>query len=177
MLLLLGSYLWFLFRVAGSNEIPIVEGKPERPLWSGFRVALGIILLAGGARVLILGAISAAEDFGISPRVIGLTMVALGTSLPELATVVVAAMKRESDLILGNLIGSNIFNILCILGLTLLVRPLEVEFSAVRTDLVVMTTFAISIVPMLYFYGRIGRKRGALLLASYLIYILALFVL
>jgi cation:H+ antiporter len=180
MLVLLALYLWFLLRVSDSPEDAADEEDDDqettRPLWSALRVALGVLLLAVGARVLVEGALGAAESLGISKRVIGLTLVALGTSLPELATVIVAAMKRQTDLILGNLIGSNIFNILCILGATLLVRPLSVDFQEVRLDLAVMTAIAIALLPMLYFYGRIGRKRGALLLTSYVIYIVALFV-
>jgi len=177
MLLLLGFYLWFLLRQGRrTDDTPIAEEGSPRPLGSLLRVTLGIVLLAAGARVLVEGALGAANSLGISQRVVGLTLVALGTSLPELATVIVAAMKRQTDLILGNLIGSNIFNVLCILGVTLLVRPLSIDFQDVRLDLAVMIALAASLLPMLYFYGRIGRKRGALLLVTYVIYIVALFV-
>ena len=177
MLGVLVFFLWFLLRSdAGSTVIPIEEGKPPPPVWSALRAALGVMMLALGARVLIEGAIGAAETLGISQRVIGLTMVALGTSLPELATVIVAARKRQSDLILGNLVGSNIFNILCILGTTLLVHPLEISFATVRLDLAVMVLVAVAILPMLYFRGRIGRKRGGFLLTAYLAYMAVLFL-
>jgi cation:H+ antiporter len=126
--------------------------------------------------VLVDGAIGMARDLGVSQRVIGLTMVAVGTSLPELATVIVAAMRREADLILGNLIGSNIFNILCILGVTLIVHPFSIPWAEVRVDLLVMLAFALFIGPMLSVRRRIGRKRGAVLLAAYALYIVSLFV-
>lgn len=177
MLVVLAFFLWVLFKVdAGSKVIPIEEGKARRSAWSALRVALGIVMLALGAQVLVGGAIGAAETLGISQRVIGLTMVALGTSLPELATVIAAARKGESDLILGNLVGSNIFNILCILGTTLLVHPLEISFATVRLDLGVMVLVALAIVPMLYFRGRIGRRRGGFLLTAYLVYMAVLFL-
>ena len=86
-----------------------------------------------------------------------------------------SAVKRETDLILGNLIGSNIFNVLCIMGFTLLVRPLPIEFAEVRLDLAMMLVLAIGILPMLIVKGRIGRKRGSVLLAAYLVYITLLF--
>jgi cation:H+ antiporter len=144
MLLLLALYLWFLLRAGDQDvDIPELAEEPPKPAWSALRVALGVALLALGARVLVEGALGAAHSLGISERVIGLTLVALGTSLPELATVV---------------------------------RPMNIPFQEVRLDLAVMTAISISILPMLYFYGRIGRKRGALLLTSYVVYIVALFV-
>ncbi len=176
LLLILGLFLWFLFKHDTAPPVDVEErDNLPGPIWSGLQIALGVLLLAAGARVLVLGAVNLAEAFGISNRVIGLTLVALGTSLPELATVVVAAMKRQTDLILGNLIGSNIFNTLCIVGATLLVRPLEIEYATVRLDLWVMLALTIAILPMLYFKGQIGRKRGSVMLTAYLVYIVVLF--
>lgn len=177
MLALLALFLWILFRTDTAPEIPIGSSEPPpKPLWSALQTALGILMLAAGARVLVDGAISLAEAVGVSKRIIGLTLVALGTSLPELATVLVAAIKRETDLILGNLIGSNIFNTLCIMGVTLAVYPLEIDFVEVRLDLAMMMFLSIAILPMLHFRGQVGRKRGLALLAVYLIYITALFL-
>ncbi len=177
-LALLAGYLWLLLKVGG--DIPLEEidqtVPPPPVLRSAVRVAIGIALLAFGARVLIDGAIGAAQDFGVSKRIIGLTLVAIGTSLPELATVIVAASKRDSDLVLGNLIGSNIFNVLCILGVTLLIHPLEISFAETRVDLLVMMALAVSIWPLLVFRMRIGPKRGLTLLIAYAAYIVWLFV-
>lgn len=174
---LLVAYLWFLFRYGGEVDLEVVDASapPPTTLRSAGRAVLGIALLVLGARVLIDGAISAAADLGVSQRVIGLTMVAIGTSLPELATVVVAARRRETDLILGNLIGSNIFNVLCILGITLMIHPLDIVYADSALDLWVMLVFALAIWPLLYFRAQIGRKRGATLLVAYLAYILILF--
>jgi cation:H+ antiporter len=175
---LLAAYLWLLFRIGA--EVPLerneADGPRPAPLSGSLRALLGIALLALGARILVDGAISAATDFGVSQRIIGLTLVAIGTSLPELATVIVAAMKREGDLVLGNLVGSNIFNILGILGITLLIRPFDIVFAEVWVDLVVMTAFAVAIWPLLLFRMRIGTKRGVTLLLAYLAYLLWLFV-
>jgi cation:H+ antiporter len=176
MMLLLVLYIWFLLRIdSQTTVIPIEEGHSERPLWSALRVAFGVLMLALGARILVEGAIGASEALGLSHRVVGLTLVALGTSLPELATVIAAAKRHESDLILGNLVGSNIFNILCILGTTLMVHPLGISFHEVQFDLAVMLGVAVAILPMLYYRGRVGRKRGAVLLACYLVYVALLF--
>lgn len=175
---LLVGYLWLLLKMGA--EVPLEEIDDESPLppaiRSALRAVLGIALLAIGARILVDGAIGVAEDFGISRRIIGLTLVAIGTSLPELATVIVAATKRKGDLVLGNLIGSNIFNILCILGLTLLVHPFQVSFAENRIDLLVMLAFALAIWPLLLFRMKIGRKRGLTLFLAYAVYIVWLFV-
>ena len=180
---LLGTYLWYLLKV--GNEEPVPEEpapESEAPVpaptigYSALRIVVGIALLTIGARILVDGAIGAAEMLGISQRIIGLTLVAIGTSLPELATVIVAAIRRESDLILGNLIGSNIFNILCILGITLIIRPLEISFAEIGLDMLVMLGFAVSLWPLLQFRMRIGPKRGATLLLTYGFYISLLFL-
>jgi cation:H+ antiporter len=174
LLALLGSFLWLLFKNSPSPE-PEEGDELPHTAWSALRTLLGILMLAAGARILVDGAIGIAEAVGISKRVVGLTLVALGTSLPELATALVAARKHETDLLLGNLIGSNIFNTLCILGVTLVVHPLQIEFTDVRLDLLMMIALAVAILPMLHYRGQIGRKRGATLLLAYLVYIGALF--
>jgi len=173
---ILAGFLWFLFKNDVAPEVPLdPDQAPPKTIWSSLQTLLGVLMLAAGARVLVDGAINLAEALGISNRIIGLTLVALGTSLPELATVTVAAMRRETDLILGNLIGSNVFNVLGIMGTTLVVHPLRIHFADVRLDLAVMLLLAVAILPMLHFRGQIGRRRGMSLLAAYLIYVTALF--
>ena len=175
---LLAAYVWLLFRVGA--DLPLEQTETDEPspapLYGSLRALLGIALLTIGARILVDGAIAVATDLGVSRRIIGLTFVAVGTSLPELATVIVAAVKRQGDLVLGNLVGSNIFNILGILGITLLIRPLDIVFAEVRVDILVMTAFAVAIWPLLLFRMRIGMKRGVTLLVAYLAYVLWLFV-
>jgi cation:H+ antiporter len=132
-------------------------------------VAIGLGLLAGGSELLVGGAVHIAEVFGMSQTLIGLTIVAIGTSLPELATSITAAMKGESDIAVGNVVGSNIFNALGILGIAAVMSPLPTStFSLV--DLGVMLGFTILILPMARNDMRILRWEAALLLSAYVGY-------
>ena len=131
---------------------------------------LGLAMTIGGARLLVVGAIDIAEAFGISETVIGLTIVAVGTSLPELVTSVAAAIRKQSDLAFGNVIGSNIYNVLFILGATAMVKPLPVPEQIVRLDIWVMLFASALLVVMAMTAWRISRLEGALLLASYIAY-------
>jgi len=133
-------------------------------------VAGGIALLLTGSHLLVQGAVRIAIDAGVSQAIIGLTLVAAGTGLPELATSVVAAMKKESDLAVGNVIGSNIFNLLCIGGLSPLIKPLsfpEIEWM----DFTVMMVLSVVLLPLCWTRMRLGRREGLLLLAAYAAYL------
>jgi cation:H+ antiporter len=172
---------WLLRR---KEELPEVEAefaaavreKPV-PLWLALAGALaGLALLVLGAQALVEGAVTLARTFGVSERVIGLTMVAIGTSLPELASSIVAAMRREGSIILGNIVGSNIFNVLCILGIAAMVRPLEVPLASVSLDLWVMLGFSLLVLPFLATGLRLARWEGAALLGLYLGYVTYLFL-
>jgi cation:H+ antiporter len=135
-----------------------------------FLVVAGGVLLVLGARFFVDGAVTVARAFGWSEAVIGLTIVAIGTSLPELATSVVAALKKESDIAVGNIVGSNVFNLLGILGLTALVTPLSAAgLSAV--DLAVMAAFSLVLWVFAFFGRRISRLQGAFLLGGYVAYL------
>ena len=181
LLAILVVYLWRLLR--SRPETPQVKAEFEEisdrsmlsPWVSVLAIAAGIGLLVVGAQVLIKGAVALAQSIGISERVIGLTVVALGTSLPELASSIVAAAHREGDVVLGNLIGSNLFNILFILGTTSLVQPILVESAAVWTDIHVMV--GISVLAWIFLRTRsyIGRAEGLALLLLYLGYVYYLF--
>ncbi len=138
-------------------------------------VAGGIAVLVLGADLLVRGAVAVARDFGVTDAVIGLTLVAVGTSLPELATAIVAAYRRHSDVVIGNVIGSNIFNILAILGITALVQPIAVGDQFRTVDgLMVVATSAFLLV-LLFATRRIGRGWGAAMLATYAAYTIYLF--
>jgi cation:H+ antiporter len=139
-------------------------------------VAVGIGLLVFGARWLVDGATFIARSLGLSDLVIGLTIVAAGTSLPELATSVVAAIKGERDIAVGNVVGSNLFNIMAILGLTALLAPdpLAVSQQTLALDLPVMLGAAVACLPIFLTSHRITRAEGALLLAGYGGYVIAL---
>jgi cation:H+ antiporter len=136
-------------------------------------VVAGLGLLVWGAHLLVDGATALARTLGISERVIGLTMVAFGTSLPELASSLAAARRREGDIVLGNVVGSNIFNVLCVLGVTSLAQPIAGNPQAVRIDLLVGLAFSVALVPMLLLGRRyyLGRWEGALLVLAYCAYV------
>ena len=130
----------------------------------------GLALLAFGARFLVDGAVIIARTYGWSEALIGLTIVAIGTSLPELATSLLAAVKKESDIAVGNLVGSNIFNLVGILGITAIVHPLRTAGIG-AVDLAVMAAFSLVLWPMAYHQQRITRPEGAMLLLGYVAYV------
>lgn len=172
-------FLVVMFRQGGVQGAGVVEAdRVATPVWrSALWAAVGIAVLALGAQALVAGATTLALEWGVPERVIGLTLVAVGTSLPELASSLVAALKHETDIILGNVVGSNLFNLLAVLGTAALVQPLAVPTAGLRVDLWVMLVFALAVVPLLPWRGpRLGRKRGALLLVAYVAYVVVLFV-
>ena len=116
-----------------------------------------------------------ARVFGVPDAVIGLSLVAVGTSLPELATSIVAAIRRQSDVVLGNVIGSNIFNILAILGVTVVIQPIEVSARFREIDTPVMLAAALLLLALLFATRGIGRVWGAAMLAIYAAYMVVLF--
>lgn len=133
-------------------------------------VGAGVIGLPLGAHLLIDGARSLALDWGVSEAAIGLTLVAVGTSLPELATTVVAAMRRQADVAMGNVIGSNIFNLVGIMGVAVLIAPIQVEDRFLQVDLWVMLGSALLLAPFVLRRARMGRTVGAGLLVLYVLY-------
>lgn len=133
----------------------------------------GMGLLVMGANLLVGGATTLAHTLGVSDAVIGLTVVAVGTSLPELATSIMAAIKKQSDVALGNVIGSNIFNILAILGITSLVKPVPVPAEIMSFDLWVLGAATIALLVLAYIGRNITRPEGAALLCGYIAYISA----
>nr|WP_290665701.1 calcium/sodium antiporter [Ardenticatena sp.] len=139
------------------------------------RLGAGLVVLMVGAQLTVDNAVAIARAIGVSELVIGVTLVAFGTSLPELATSLVAAFRRESDISVGNIIGSNIYNILAILGITALVRPISISQNVLTIQIPVMLAFAIGLWPLVY-HEHIDRKRAALMFISYALYIVALFV-
>jgi cation:H+ antiporter len=134
-----------------------------------------MVALIVGASLLVNGAIAIARTVGISETVIGLTIVAIGTSLPELATSVVAGLRGQSDVAFGNVIGSNIFNILGILGVTSLVRPLAVPAQIIQFDIWVMLAATVAAVLFSVSGWRVSRWEGLVLLCGYAAYLGILF--
>lgn len=135
-------------------------------------ITVGLVLLVLGSNWLVEGATTLARALGISELVIGLTVVAIGTSLPELATSVIAAVKGQRDIAVGNIVGSNIFNLLCVLGLSSLVSPLPINVSpnALAFDFPVMIAVAIACLPIFFAGYCINRWEGLLFLAYYVAY-------
>lgn len=148
------------------------------PQMRGWKIALfmvlGLIGLPLGADLLVEGSISIARHFGLSEAVIGLTLIAVGTSLPELATTLVAALRRHADVALGNAIGSNMFNILGIMGVASLFGPLHIPTEILRFDLWVMLGSSLILVPFVFWRINISRVWGAVLTVFYALYIVLL---
>lgn len=142
--------------------------------YSLFRIILfvivGIVGLVFGARLLLDGAETIARHFGVSDRVIAISLVAFGTSLPELAASVIAAFKKQEDISLGNIIGSNLFNILAILGVTSLIQPIHVSSEIMQSDIYWMLGTSAAILPLSIRRLRLGRVDGIILMSSYIVF-------
>ncbi len=134
-------------------------------------VAAGVGALVAGSQLLIDGAVDIARAIGVSEAVIGLTMIAIGTSLPELTTAVIAGLRHNSEIALGNVLGSNMFNILAILAALALVTPFRVAPEILRFDIWVMAAAALILLPVMFTGWRIGRREGAFFLLIYGLYI------
>jgi cation:H+ antiporter len=147
----------------------IVPKSPYKIWQSLIFVLAGLGLLVLGSSLFVDGAVAIAEKFGVSQAVIGLTIVALGTSLPELTTSIVASFKNENDIAIGNAVGSNVFNILSILGISSLVRPIA-DTGITIVDLSIMMFFTILILPLSRSQFTLRRWEGALLFCGYIAY-------
>jgi len=150
--------------------------KPHAGLINAGLVIAGLALLVLGSNFLVEGAVALARALGLSELVIGLTVIAIGTSLPELATSMLAAFRGERDIAVGNIVGSNIFNLLCVLGLASLVSPLAIAVSpnALAFDFPVMIAVALACLPIFFSGYSINRWEGLLFLAYYVAYTLYL---
>lgn len=146
------------------------EEKPLNPMLAAAGCIVGLAGLMGGAHLLVTGAVSLARGFGISEAVIGLTIVAVGTSLPELATAVVSSLRKQNELVIGNILGSNVFNILCILGVTMMVKPIAAEGRIIHTDIWIMLAVAAFLSVFLWRGIRMGKAVGFAMLAAYAAY-------
>lgn len=136
----------------------------------------GVVILVLGAQSLIRGGVAIATAWGVSEKVIGLTLVAVGTSLPELASSTIAAIRKETDLILGGVVGSNIFNVLAILGVTALVKPINTTFATVQYDLVIMLFFSFVLLVFMMQRRSLNRIEAFILLCMYVAYSIYLFL-
>ncbi len=182
MIALLGFYLWFSYRnevaAVSRDETPGAEADLADLGWTpaGTGLALGTVAAGAGGLVLgsdllVEGAVTIARAAGISESVIGLTLIAFGTSLPELATAVIAARHGHTALALGNALGSNIFNILLVLGVLVLIAPVQLAAEVLRFDIWVMAGVTVALILVMLSGWRISRLEGGLFLALYAAYI------
>lgn len=179
----LGAMLMHAFLAArahrrgAAKEVDLDEADPELPLWRSLvYLALGLVGLPLGAGILVENAEVIARAYGVPDTVIGLTLVAIGTSLPELATTIMAALRRQADVALGNVIGSNMFNLLAIVGIATFFGPMPVDPPFLRFDLWVMFGASLLLVPFVFFRFDITRMWGVVLTALYVAYLLALLI-
>ena len=168
------GYLVWAYRTPGEaaaedDTLPAPSSTLNSVLW----VIGGLVVLMVGARFLVDGSVNIARGFGVSEAFIGLTIVAVGTSLPELATSLIAAFRRQSEIAIGNIVGSNIFNVLGILGITAVITPIPVADRFLSFDLPVMIAVSLVLMALLLTRPQIGRWMGVALLAGYLAYVLA----
>jgi len=172
LLLAMAAVVWRQLST-GQAEGDEIGGRTAGAGWARILIwlGLGLVLLPVGANLLVGGATEIARAFGISETVIGLTLVAVGTSLPEMAASVASALKGRSDMALGNVVGSNIFNILGILGITTLIAPLPVPPEMLRLDLWVMLAAALLLWPFLFRAVNVTRAAGAAFIAAYGVYV------
>ncbi len=177
------AYMYFCVKIAKREEKLTAESggtcpeqaektddEPPCPVWKALILTVaGLALLVGGAKVFVLSALFFAKQMAISEAVVGLTIVAVGTSLPELATSVVAAVKNEQDIAIGNVLGSNIFNILCVLGLSTAISPMGITKISM-VDMGVVLGVSILLIIMMWTGRRLSRWEGGILLLGYIGY-------
>lgn len=172
---LTGIIIYTLFSLLYSRkqeEEPNLELEEQPKHWAVDTLTIidGLVVLVFASRLLVDNAVSIAKELGVSEAVIGLTIVAAGTSMPELATSVVAAYKHKTDIAIGNIVGSNLFNILAIAGSCSLMHPIEAK-NVNYIDLLVMLAISILLLPLMKSGQKISRTEGAALILIYVIYL------
>jgi cation:H+ antiporter len=177
--LLLIFFIWFTLRIssrrAAKNNENDLNGFYRLPI-AVFMVVVSSAGLAFGARLLVSSASEIAQNLGVSERAIAISMLAIGTSLPELVTSVIAALQKETDISVGNIIGSNIFNIFSVLGITAIVKPIQVEeliLYDIGAMLLISLILLFMIIPVKK--GRITRTEGIILFILYILYMIYVF--
>ena len=170
LLFMIGIVVYTIIGIRSASEKCETHPSEMSRATAYLAVIGGLLALVGGAKLILLGAVAIEKHFGVADEFVALTVVAVGTSLPELATSVVAARKGEADIAIGNVVGSNIFNILGILGVSALLKPVAIE-GMDGVDFVMMLATAVGLWPLMGARGRLGRFEGILLLAVYGIYL------
>ncbi len=174
-LFLLASYLFYSAKTSGVEEPEINESNRPVAMTAAWTVG-SIVILMAASRILVLGAVTIAEYFHVSELVIGLTIIAIGTSLPELAAAIAAARKGVHQMIIGNIVGSNVFNTLGVLGLTGALRETEINTDVLARDFPIMFAFTLFILMLGIMKGQLGRIAGITLVLGYAAYVLYLVI-
>jgi len=175
------GFIFYLIKSQKNSEeeieIPLDDTmKMYQIIWF---LVIGVIALYGGSELLIKGAVNVAQTFGVSDRIIAVTVVAVGTSIPEFSASLIAAIKKESSISIGNILGSNIFNILSVLGLTAIIHPIKLVDNKLLTfDILWMIGFALVLLPLVLMpkRGFLDRRAGIILLAGYILFVYLTFV-
>ena len=161
------------FKAEVTDEVQREAGAGSKPKLTLIAVA-GLAVLVVGGKVFVDGAVGIAYAVGLSERIVGLTIVAVGTSLPELAASLVAALRGHSALAIGNVVGSNIFNVLLILGGAALLEPIRADFNPMRTELAVLVVFTVAAAIMMRGKRTLSRLEGGVLVAGYVAFLVQL---
>lgn len=174
------AYTYISYRVAVREQFRTTSmpgwKQPQLKAWHVICLIGGILVLAAGAESMVRGAVGLARSVGVSDRLIGTTIVAFGTSVPELAATLVAAKHQEGGLALGNVVGSNIYNVLLILGITATIHPIESRLTLASFDFISFVLLALILVPMIRVGGKLGRIDGSLLVLFYAMTNVMLFI-
>ncbi len=165
-------YSYYSYKKSNGDESGN-NGSSKKPVIQLVMITAGLFFLIVGARLTVSSGISFARTFGLSELVIGVTIIAIGTSLPELSTAIFSAIKNEHEIVVGNVVGSNIFN-LGILGLVALIHPISVNPAALKLEFPVMIVLSILIYPVMKIGSKISRIEGVLLLCFYFVFIYTL---
>lgn len=177
LILLILFYLFYYQKPDTSSLDNDLSLGRQKVSTSFFLLVISAAILWLGAETLIKSSISVANKFNVSERIISITMVAIGTSIPELAASVAASLKKHNDLAIGNLIGSNIFNLLVVIGITSVVNPITgIDFDIISKDMIWVVVFSFILLPLVYFHKRnkLNRMKGIILLAMYVAFIIPL---
>lgn len=174
LVVLAASLFWLIFKARNTsvNEPLIAEMDSDIPAPTSTTKSVliliaGLVVLLAGAEILLWGAVDIAQSFGLSDLVIGLTIVAIGTSLPELAACITSVIKNEADIAIGNIIGSNLFNMLAVLGVPVLINPANFGAEVVSRDFLIMLVLTLSMGAMIFLRKKINRLDGGFLLLCF----------
>ena len=172
-IILLAGILLYIYRLIKTpllspESITVSTGK--RPVHFIMALLLGLVVLLIGAQIFTNSAVTIARFFDVPELVIGATIVAIGTSIPELATSMIAAFRKHSGIVLGNILGSNVFNLMAVMGIVPLIKPIQIPANAVLIQMPLMLVLTIALLPMIRFQGGVKRSAGIILLGVYAVF-------